>query len=137
MTNAACLLPENPAELRAFAEALQNRNQMLEDELYAKTLHIEKLKMQLTTLRRKHFGRSSEKLDHEVEQLELTIGDLEESQAQSAARRGAPAELRKFYPLHHARPKTSRSARRCPRICRANASNIRLPAFVRNAAAAG
>jgi hypothetical protein len=53
MTNAACLLPENPAELRAFAEALQNRNQMLEDELYAKTLHIEKLKMQLTTLRRK------------------------------------------------------------------------------------
>lgn len=47
MSSASPVLPENPAELRAFAIALQARNQVLEDELYAKTLHIEQLKMQL------------------------------------------------------------------------------------------
>src|SRR5262249_20806201 len=81
-----------PAELRAFAEALQSRNQVLEDELYSKTLHIEKLKMQLARLRRSHFGQSSEKLDRQIEQLELTIGDLEEGQAQGASRRDALVE---------------------------------------------
>ena len=39
-------------------------------ELYAKTLQIEHLKAQLAVLRRARFGRSSEKLDHEIEQLE-------------------------------------------------------------------
>ena len=33
-------------------------------EIHAKTLYIEKLKMQLAALRRARFGRSSEKLDH-------------------------------------------------------------------------
>ncbi|MGD9541202.1 transposase domain-containing protein, partial [Methylocystis sp.] len=42
---------------------------------------IEKLKMQLAILRRARFGRSSEKLDRDIEQLELLIGDIEESDA--------------------------------------------------------
>ncbi len=46
-------------------------------EIHAKTLHIEKLKMQLAVLRRARFGRSSEKLDRDTEQLELLIGELE------------------------------------------------------------
>jgi transposase len=55
-------------------------------ELYAKTLQIEHLKAQLAVLRRARFGRSSEKLDREIEQLELVLGDLEESVAESNAR---------------------------------------------------
>src|SRR5208337_4945933 len=55
-------------------------------ELYAKTLQIEHLKAQLAVLRRARFGRSSEKLDREIEQLELILGDLEESVAESTAR---------------------------------------------------
>jgi len=55
-------------------------------EIYAKTVHIEKLKMQLALLRRARFGRSSEKMEHEIEQLELLIGDLEEGQAESSER---------------------------------------------------
>src|SRR5499427_2399800 len=54
-------------------------------ELYAKTLQIENLKAQLAVLRRARFGRSSEKLDRQIEQLELALGELEESKAQSAA----------------------------------------------------
>lgn len=63
--------------------------------IYAKTLHIEKLKIELAVLRRARFGRSSEKLDAEIEQLELLIGDLEENkaekQADSEARQAAQA----------------------------------------------
>ena len=76
------VLPSDPAELRAFAQALQA-------ELYAKTLMIEKLKAQLAVLRRARFGRSSEKLDRDIEQLELLIGDLEEGDAESQARTAA------------------------------------------------
>jgi transposase len=55
-------------------------------ELYAKTLQIEHIKAQLAMLRRARFGRSSEKLDREIEQLELMIGDCEEGLAESTAR---------------------------------------------------
>jgi transposase len=55
-------------------------------ELYAKTLQIEHLKAQLAVLRRARFGRSSEKLDREIEQLELLLGELEEGVAESTAR---------------------------------------------------
>jgi transposase len=55
-------------------------------ELYAKTLQIEHLKMQLAVLRRARHGRSSEKLDREIEQLELILGELEEGVAESNTR---------------------------------------------------
>src|SRR6202521_2618729 len=55
-------------------------------ELYAKTLQIEHLKAQLAVLRRARFGRSSEKLDREIEQLELLLGELEEGMAESKTR---------------------------------------------------
>ena len=74
MSRLAADLPEDPAELRRFAAALAA-------EVHAKTLLIEKLRMQLAILRRARFGRSSEKLDREIEQLELLLGDMEESDA--------------------------------------------------------
>ena len=53
--------------------------------LYAKTLQIEHLKAQLAVLRRARFGRSSEKLDREIAQLELMLGELEEGLAEALA----------------------------------------------------
>jgi hypothetical protein len=79
MSCATADLPEDPAELRRFAAALAA-------EVHAKTLLIEKLKMQLAILRRARFGRSSEKLDRDIEQLELLIEDIEESDAEQQAR---------------------------------------------------
>jgi transposase len=86
-------LPNDYAALHALALSLQNeivardtKLQFYEQELYAKTLHIEKLKAQLAVLRRARFGRSSEKLDSEIEQMELLIGELEEGQAESNER---------------------------------------------------
>jgi hypothetical protein len=84
MSLATADLPSDPDALRAFAAALQA-------ELYTKTLHIEKLKAQLATLRRARFGQSSEKLDHQIDLLELVIGDLEEAEAANEARQDAAA----------------------------------------------
>jgi transposase len=107
-------LPSDPDALRAMAAVLQAENASLRDanttlearmtrelaardtELYAKTLHIEKLKLQLAVLRRARFGRSSEKLDLAIEQMELVLGDLEAEQADKispASRMGAEPAL--------------------------------------------
>ena len=45
--------------------------------LVSKTLEIEKLKIQLARLRRQQFGRSSEKIERIIEQLELMLDELE------------------------------------------------------------
>ena len=82
MSSSQPCLPSDPDELRAFAEALQA-------ELHAKDLMIEKLKAQLLVLKRARFGRSSEKLDRDIEQLELMIGDLEEAEAERRSRTAA------------------------------------------------
>jgi transposase len=93
-------IPDDPIALRMFALSLQHEIavrdtelktrdvaiQVYKDELYNKTLYIEKLKAQLAALRRARFGRSSEKLDRAIEQMELQLGDLEESHAEGAAR---------------------------------------------------
>jgi transposase len=100
MSLSTACLPTDFAGLQAFAAALQTDYRTLQKqhgslkielqardaELYAKTLHIEKLKTQLALLRRARFGRSSEKRERDIEQLELLIGDLEEGQAESAQR---------------------------------------------------
>jgi transposase len=96
MTLATDPLPRDPNALRVFASNLQSELARKEVELaanaaeiHAKTLHIEKLKAQLAVLRRARFGRSSEKLDGQIEQLELLIGELEEEEAAAEARRDA------------------------------------------------
>ena len=88
-------LPANPNALRTFAADLQAELARKDieiaanaAEIHAKTLHIEQLKMQLAALRRARFGRSSEKLNRDIEQLELLIGALEQDAAAEAARTG-------------------------------------------------
>ncbi len=59
--------------------------------LVAKALEIEKLKLQIARLRRAQFGRSSEKIERTVEQLELVLEELETETAAAAAPPDAPA----------------------------------------------
>jgi hypothetical protein len=86
-------LPANPSALRIFAADLQAELARKDieiaanaAEIHAKTLHIEQLKMQLAVLRRARFGRSSEKLNRDIEQLELLIGALEQDAAAEGTR---------------------------------------------------
>src|SRR5579863_4952968 len=50
-------------------------------ELDSRTTEIENLKLLILKLRRMHFGPSSEKYDHDIQQLELRLEDLEANQA--------------------------------------------------------
>jgi transposase len=93
MSLATLPLPDDPTALRDLAVDLQAELARKDieiaanaAEIHAKTLHIEKLKMQLAVLRRARFGRSSEKLDHAIEQLELLIGELEADTGAAEAR---------------------------------------------------
>jgi transposase len=63
--------------------------------LKAYALEIEKLKFQLTRLRRQKFGSSSERIDREIVQLELKLEELEaaKSEAEARAEAAAPATL--------------------------------------------
>jgi transposase len=81
-------------------------------ELYAKTLQIEHLKAQLAVLRRARFGRSSEKVDREIEQLELLLGEFEEGVAESEAR-SEQADDKKASPVR-AKPRSHKPTGRKP-----------------------
>lgn len=67
-------------ELLATRERLQTREQ-----------EIEHLKLLLSQLRRMQFGRKSEKLERQIEQLELRLEDLQQSQpSESTQASGSP-----------------------------------------------
>lgn len=95
-------LPSDPADLRALVAQMKARlaasEQALEAEREAHAatrnelsaakaaiqltaLQIEKYKVELARLRRMKFGQSSERLNRQVAQLELTLEDLEAEQA--------------------------------------------------------
>jgi transposase len=93
-------LPDDAATLRRMLIAEREARTAREAELAAakaslvnKTLEIEKLKVQIARLRRQQFGRSSEKIDRVIEQLELMLDELETERAASE-RLAAPAATR-------------------------------------------
>src|SRR6202035_5030 len=73
------------AELRALLAEREAELAVARAELTGARLQIEQYKAQLAKLRRMQLGRSSErrreKLDAQIEQLELMLEDLEEGEA--------------------------------------------------------
>jgi transposase len=97
-----------------------------QEQLLSRDTEIEHLKLLIAKLRRMKFGRSSEKLDRQIEQLELKLEELQTSQAERDAVRVAtkqttietpvktparrplpdhlPREVRKYMPKEEACP---------------------------------
>jgi len=73
------------AELRAVLAEREAELAVARAELTGARLRIEQYKAQLAQLRRMQFGRSSEKLDAQIQQLELMLEDLEEGEAARTA----------------------------------------------------
>jgi hypothetical protein len=76
-------LPEDPAALMAMIAALRGElaeersvRRIAELGLQARTLEAERLRVQIARLRHERFGRSSERLAGEVEQLELGLDEV-------------------------------------------------------------
>jgi transposase len=78
------------ADLRALLAQREAELASARVELTGAKLQIEQMKAQLAKLRRMQFGRSSEKLDAQIQQLELMIEDLEEGEAVRTAPSLAP-----------------------------------------------
>lgn len=104
MNHAAGVLPDlealNPSELKALI--VEQHEQLL-----SRDAEIEHLQLLLAKLRRMQFGRSSEKVDRQIAQLELRLGELEQSRAieaesakPSAAEQVVTRPVRRPLPAH-------------------------------------
>jgi len=107
------------AQILTQNEALLSKD----EQLLSRDAEIQHLKLLAAKLRRVQFGRSSEKLDRQIEQLELRLGELEASRTKevklrkpasgvaAVARPGRrpltdhlPCEARKYLPRQEACP---------------------------------
>src|ERR1700728_4922814 len=61
------------------------------EQLLSRDNEIEHLKLLIAKLRRMQFGRKSEKLDRQIEQLELRLDELQATQAENTAASHTPA----------------------------------------------
>src|SRR3984885_11429161 len=110
MSLATAELPTDPAELHAFALACQSELKVAELSVQYKALEIEKLKLQIAKLRRMQFGRSSERISREIEQLELRLEELETGEAEAAAKAEAEVDSAKSTAPIRERSKPKRRA---------------------------
>lgn len=112
MSEAADLPNEIEALKRLILErtaALEAKNAALESAkatLISQTLELEKLRFEIACLKRMKYGRSSEQLDAQIGQMQLTLEDLEASLSELPARPAvAPKEppvkpVRRPLPAH-------------------------------------
>ena len=101
MPAASEFLPDDIEALKALLcqrdgelQQLRNTVSTLQQTLSVRSLEIQQIKLQLAKLRRMQFGYKSEKLDHQIEQLETYLEDLlaEEGESQDCeATSEAPA----------------------------------------------
>jgi transposase len=77
-----------PNDIDALKAMIVERDEMmldLREQLSSNAVEIDQLKLLIAKLKRMQFGRKSEKLDCEIEQLELKLEDLETEAADAAA----------------------------------------------------
>ncbi|MBI3069653.1 MAG: IS66 family transposase [Betaproteobacteria bacterium] len=89
-------LPEDIDALKALVLAQRA-------QLHSHAAEIEHLKLLIAKLRRAQFGRSAERFEREVEQLELRLEELQSAQAQSAPR-GEHTAPKKTQPVRRPLP---------------------------------
>src|SRR5271155_907808 len=82
----------NPNELKALIFSQR-------EQLVSRDNEIEHLKLLISRLRRVQFGRKSEKLERQIEQLELRLDELEAVRAENTRPSQAPAA-----PMNTAKP---------------------------------
>jgi transposase len=93
------ILIERDAVLAERSTALETAQALV----IAQKLELEKLRFEIAGLKRMKFGRSSEQLDHQITQMQLTLEDLESSLAQKPEHvRPAPKEQQ--HPVRRALP---------------------------------
>jgi len=69
-------LPDDPAVLKAMIATLQAENAKISATLRVHDQLVQALRLRIAKLQKVAFGKSSEKIEREIEQLELALEDL-------------------------------------------------------------
>ena len=72
-----------PAVLKAIIASLEAENAKLSATLRAHDLLVQTLRTRIAKLQKQAFGKSSEKIEREIEQLELALEDLQVAMAEA------------------------------------------------------
>src|SRR5579863_6530521 len=72
----------DPAALRTLILSQHEQILLQREQLASREAEIEQLKLLIAKLRRMHFGRKSEKVERQIEQLQLRLDELEASRAE-------------------------------------------------------
>jgi hypothetical protein len=136
MSTSAPDLPDDPAVLKAMIAALRAENAQITATLRAHDLLVQALRVRIAKLKKQAFGKSSEKIEREIEQLELALEDLQVAMAEADT---APPEDgitdEGEAPERCDRGQDTAAARASPTRPRANAANS-IPATPARTAAA-
>ena len=91
---------------RLDSQALKSLILAQREQLASRDVEIEHLKLLITKLRRQQFGRSSEKREHQIEQLELRLEELEARRTKetAAVKEPAPSSTAAARPVRRALP---------------------------------
>ncbi len=76
MSNEAAALPDDPIVLKTMIADLQAENAKISATLRAHDQLVQALRLRIAKLQKQAFGASSEKIEREIEQLELALEDL-------------------------------------------------------------
>ena len=77
-------LPNDIDALKALLLSQQRIVAGLTEQINTRAVENEHHKLQFDKLRRMHFGCKSEKLDHQIEQLELQLEDMQADEGEAA-----------------------------------------------------
>ena len=114
MSNASQNLPDDPAFLKAMIATLEAKNAKMSATLKAHDQLIQSLRLRIARLKKHGFGKSSEKIEREIQQLELALEDL-----MIAASEGSSEPLAEDEETEPAAPEESmpeKTMRRRPRV---------------------
>ncbi len=114
MSNAIENLPDDPAFLKAMIAALQTQNAKMSVTLQAHDQLIQSLRLRIARLKKQVFGKSSEKIEREIQQLELALEDLMIAASESSIE--PLAEVEEAEPTEPVASTPEKTMRRRPRV---------------------
>ena len=128
-------LPDDPAVLKAMIAALQAENAKISATLRVHDQLVQALRLRIAKLQKLAFGKSSEKIEREIEQLELALEDLLNAVAEEddAPMRGVGEDVSELLDMIAAQMKViqiariKKSCRRCEKMVQEPAPSRPIP----------
>lgn len=116
MSEDTASLSNDPAVLRAIIASLEAENAKLSATLRAHDLLVQTLRTRIAKLQKQAFGKSSEKIEREIEQLELALEDLQVAMAEADGAAGPDADVEDDITRSNEAAPEEKAPRRRPRI---------------------